>query len=102
MSPRFLLSISVFLFLFCAWSHGAYISNNPYDKPAYNNVAYRLEREYRNTPDFKIQRSYFPDEDDKRGEEDPTIERTTLRAGHYQPEPDQSSERLITAKRNRI
>ena len=105
MSQRFLVSTTVFMLLFCAcihWNHGSYISSNSYDKPAYSNVANSLVREYRNTPDFKIQRSYVPDDEDKRGEEDPTIERTTLRVGHYQPEPDQSSERLIPAKRNKI
>ena len=91
------------MLLFCAcihWSHGAYISSNSYNKPD-RNVANSLERKYGNTPDFKIKRSYMPDDEDRGGEEDPTIERTTLRVGHYQPEPDQSSERLIPAKRNK-
>lgn len=81
MSRRFLVSTTVFMLLFCAcihWNHGAFIGSNSYDKSGYSKVANNLEREYRNTPDFKIQRSYEPDNEDKRSE-DLKIERTTLR-----------------------
>lgn len=95
MSTRFHFS-AVFILLVCTrvkWSQGAYISSNSYaDKPAYNYGPNGLQRDFRDTPTFKMQQSYVPDEENKRFEEDPTVERTTLRAGKSQSESSSSNQ----------
>lgn len=97
MSTRFHF-FAVFILLVCTrikWSQGAYISSNSYaDKSAYN-YGPNLERDFRDTPAFKVQQSYVPDEEDKRGEEDPTVERTTLRAGKSQPESSSNNQLFV-------
>ena len=96
MSTRLFLS-TVFVLLVCTrikWSRGAYIGSSSHDEPAYYNGPNGLERDFRDTPAFKIQQSYVADEEDKRGEEDLLMERPTLRVGNSQSGGSSSNQLL--------